>query len=490
MKKILLSLLIFFFSVSFATAQFPPITVPQGGSGITAVGTGAIVIGSSELRLTSTYDLSVLTITATSTSGNNTFGNILPVDATSDIGALANRFANIFADTIDVNTLLINTVVSGNIDMGGFDITNGGTITAENFVATSTTATSTFAGGLNIDSGGFIYDFSTNQVGIGIVPAAGTLLHVNGKIRAETNIEFGGNNFVLSNATHHGTTLFLDIQNGVGGDRGISFTVGGSTKALLEGGGNFGIGTTSPLSRLHAETATGAVLTLSRFDTGVIAQDVWGAIEFVGNDGSTGGEGVHAKIAGYTKLTSSQFGNIGFYTRNKTNASLDERMTIDYAGNVGIGTSTPNETLDVEGVIRISDDGVNNPTLKFEDSNSSSVFSTIFDNGSGLWMQHTQSGGGINIVNSGESATAFRLYDGGSEIAIIWDDNANELQLMETGGNVGIGMANPVSLLNIYEDNSTEGSAAGLTIEQDGVGNANRSIDGVDRWYRSIFYAA
>ena len=35
------------------------------------------------------------------------------------------------------------------------------------FVATSTTATSTFAGGLNVESGGLLYDFSTNNVGIG-----------------------------------------------------------------------------------------------------------------------------------------------------------------------------------------------------------------------------------------------------------------------------------------------------------------------------------
>ena len=35
------------------------------------------------------------------------------------------------------------------------------------FTATSTTATSTFAGGLNVENGGLIYDYSTNNVGIG-----------------------------------------------------------------------------------------------------------------------------------------------------------------------------------------------------------------------------------------------------------------------------------------------------------------------------------
>ena len=43
----------------------------------------------------------------------------------------------------------------------------GNSALAGYFTATSTTATSTIAGGLDIDNGGFVYDFTTNNVGIG-----------------------------------------------------------------------------------------------------------------------------------------------------------------------------------------------------------------------------------------------------------------------------------------------------------------------------------
>ena len=43
------------------------------------------------------------------------------------------------------------------------------------FTATSTTATSTFEGGLTIETSGFIYDVSTNRVGIGTTSPAQAL---------------------------------------------------------------------------------------------------------------------------------------------------------------------------------------------------------------------------------------------------------------------------------------------------------------------------
>ena len=66
---------------------------------------------------------------------------------------------------------------TGNVGIGDstptykLDVTGVGRFTglvdAANFIATSTSATSTFAGGLAVETSGLVYDYSTNNVGIG-----------------------------------------------------------------------------------------------------------------------------------------------------------------------------------------------------------------------------------------------------------------------------------------------------------------------------------
>ena len=66
------------------------------------------------------------------------------------------------------------------------------------------------------------------------------------------------------------------------------------------------------------------------------------------------------------------------------------------------------------------------------------------------------------------------------------DGDASTTQKMTilAGGNVGIGTADPESPLHIYEDTSTTTNAAGLTIENDGTGDAKVEFlaTGVNRW--------
>ena len=70
-----------------------------------------------------------------------------------------------------------NALISGNItSVAGITATS--TIPAANFVASSASATSTFAGGLAIETSGLVYDFSTNNVGIGTTSPWG-LLSIN-----------------------------------------------------------------------------------------------------------------------------------------------------------------------------------------------------------------------------------------------------------------------------------------------------------------------
>ena len=127
--------------VSFTAVQAQTILLPRGGGTgtSTAPSYGQVLVGNS----TGTYTLT----------------------ATSSLGITAGSGSQ--------------TPWTSAIDGGGFSLTNVGAIEGTAFSATSTTATSTFAGGLNIESGGFVYDYASGNVGIGTTSPS-HLLSVHG----------------------------------------------------------------------------------------------------------------------------------------------------------------------------------------------------------------------------------------------------------------------------------------------------------------------
>ena len=115
-------------------------------------------------------------------------------------------------------------------------------------------------------------------------------------------------------------------------------------------GGNVGIGTASP--NLVGWFSTQRVLTVQ-------GPSERGVLE-LGNP-STGTAGVAASIAGLNATTrlgqidivadgAVNSGHIAFFTNNA--GTLGERLRIDKAGNVGIGTTNPTVALDVTGNLR------------------------------------------------------------------------------------------------------------------------------------------
>ena len=94
-----------------------------------------------------------LTADSASISGNITAGSI------TTTGPIT--FSGLGTD------MLLSTDSSGNIIATS-------TPQFASFIATSTTATSTIAGGLAIETSGFVYDYSTNNVGIGTASPRGT----------------------------------------------------------------------------------------------------------------------------------------------------------------------------------------------------------------------------------------------------------------------------------------------------------------------------
>jgi hypothetical protein len=111
-----------------------------------------------------------------------------------------------------------------------------------------------------------------------------------------------------------------------------------------DGGGNVGIGTTSPAYALDVVSPGNGVLSLTSTSAGGAAVMT---IEATGVGGR-----------GYSLISTTNGQGIGGGKFLITDSALGTvRMTIDSTGNVGIGTSAPSALLDVAGAIRVAGTG-------------------------------------------------------------------------------------------------------------------------------------
>ena len=183
--------------------------------------------------------------------------------------------------------------------------------------------------------------------------------------------------------------------------------------------GNVGIGTTSPTSLLEISQQLSAVstidypYTISSRDDGNTLNQLGGegvGIKFriAGNASATPGDSlVGASIAAIRESSGDSDSSTGlgfFITQN--DETLDEAVRIDHDGNVGIGTSSPTQKLDVNGDIAVKGASV---------INKASAALTIGD------------------TAGTDSVTNLTLTTAGGNTEVFLDDS----------GNVGINTATP-----------------------------------------------
>jgi hypothetical protein len=193
------------------------------------------------------------------------------------------------------------------------------------------------------------------------------------------------------------------MRFGVGGSGGNH---GSNTKMVLNASGNLGIGTTSPGYKLDVAGEVRANNLFRTTDGTNIG--LFGSSVFASNVIGVGSSNAVPLVLG---------------------TSATERMRITSTGNVGIGTSSPGEKLDVSGNIQ-----GNNLYL-----NHSTVPGLYMERGDGLPQPV------IQLVKSNDN-----LLIGNTAIdEVIFYDDAGEAMRLDGSGNLGIGTTSPDTKLRV-----------------------------------------
>ena len=200
-------------------------------------------------------------------------------------------------------------------------------------------------------------------------------------------------------------------------------------------------------------------------------------------------------IAGVHNVTQEGF---SIYQENASAT----RLRIDDDGNVKIGSGAPSEKLDVDGNITASDITGN----IFYDKNNTAYYlnPAATSNLQELEILRNSSNYTVNLTDAHDraglmikSSTAFdsklAFSSGASSRQYIQALNnahttGRDIVLNPYGGNVGIGITAPVSKLHVYNNDGQTSTAAGITVEQDGGGDAivQYLLTGTKRWTTGI----
>jgi hypothetical protein len=366
---------------------------------------------------------------------------------------------------------------SGNVGIGTTSpyakLSVVGEIVASYFTATSTSATSTFAGGLAVETSGLVYDYSSNNVGIGTTTPGNTLT-----INGDTEIA-DGNGLIIGNSsqiTTHSTTE-LQVLGTSGADSSMtlgrfandiyqpqiefvksrSTTIGGN--AIVQDGDAIGglhwhpddgVDYATSIARFHVQ-----VDDASPAEDDIGAEFVWslmpgggGAISNVMILRASGNLGIGNSSPSYKLDVTgdghfTSFVDAEYFTATSTTATSTfagglaietSGLVYDYStNNVGIGTASPTKKLYVDGD---SNSGI---LLKQGAQIDSSSFSSTFYNG-------------LTFENYNTSHAYSMGYDTGGDFSINHFDGSStytNMLYIDQGGNVGIGTTTPSANLVI-----------------------------------------
>jgi hypothetical protein len=330
--------------------------------------------------------------------------------------------------------------------------------------------------------------FSTGNVGIGTISPS-KKLHIKGGDDDVLFLDNGGQQYTTQYFANNGTTkAFLAWDNtnsvysiGTAVSSAFYFSTNNTERMRITSGGNVGIGTSSPATKLDLTGtlgftvgSTSAIIrrTTVNGSNGIVIQGNAndtisdtnaGASIYVGGGTLTDTYEGNIDFTAYGAIVDANRNQIRFFNRSGVN-TVTERMRINHLGNVGIGTASPGYKLDVSGVT--STQGLYIPGLY-----------TFGQSQSGIEMQLTSTSYNAIRFYQGTDYTGVihsfgRSWGGGVSVGMVNIEGYNGVTIgawniptatFLSSGNVGIGTTAPGTPL---------GGAMGLVID----GNANGDV--------------
>jgi len=292
------------------------------------------------------------------------------------------------------------------------------------------------------------------DIGIGTSSPDEKLTIYDGRIKIHQNSSTDNAVLHLLSNTYN-TYLFTDKTNG-------TFLIRNhyNNDFIFDSNGNVGIGV-SPQTKLHVQGGNNTYLRVET-DTNDAAQT--SGIEF---GIPAFNSAVRSKITSTTH--SSDASDLKFYTNPSGSTIAQARMIIDKDGNVGIGTSTPNYKLDVNGDINFTGNLTKggNPLTSYSDTDVRALLNSgNVGIGTSTPNYKLDVNGDINFTGN--------LTKGGNPFTLYSD---TDVRALLNSGNVGIGTSTPNYKLDVNGDINFTGNLTKTIISTDPVIVPNVSIN-------------
>jgi hypothetical protein len=291
----------------------------------------------------------------------------------------------VVSSTITAQTLVVQTVTSSILYSSGSNVFGNQLANTQTFTGSvNITGSQTIFGNVGINYAPqsyirtFIYDNSANYGLVVQQDGSGAIAQFGGNsgavrmyISASGNVGIGVtnptrqlfvNDTVFFDNAGNGSTSNPSIAIGsttlgisyLGGSN-MALLTGGSTKMFISASGIIGIGATIPVGKLNLVGSTAQYIVLTNTAADGVTDAIQGGI--IGQSrGSANNLAQMASILFRNKATSPWYkGEITFSTNDTDgtdpSVAVIERMRITSAGNIGMGTATPNGPLDIVGTL-------------------------------------------------------------------------------------------------------------------------------------------